>query len=220
MNYLLKLLIPLALGVIAAGINYNLLSANTKPSEFVTVAQPLQVGEQFVLENAKKLLLPKKYEELSKTLVPWRDRGVLSGRVVRRNIAEDDPVFFADTDLGGEWLTLRANEELFPVELDNVAVDAQLLRIGNDIRFRVPATDGESEPPWVGPFRIVAVGAKINNNFSEGRSFSTGTKLSVGIAYDMQGNAEQLKRLEKFCDAQSVGSAQMLGVRIDDRRRK
>ncbi len=218
MNYAIKLLIPLTLGIVAAAVNWMVLASNTTPIEFVTVKDTMQVGDLFDLQKCDKLEVPPGFKNLSKSAVRFEDRGVLSGRVVRRVIERGDPVFFADTDLGGEWLIMDDSEELFPVELDEVAVDPKLLRIGNLIRFRVPAIQGESVAPWVGPFKIVAVGSKINNNFSEERGSFSGSSLSVGIAYDMQRNEEQLKRLEQFCDAQREGKAQMLGVRIVDKR--
>ncbi len=218
MNYAIKLLIPLALGVVAAMVNWMVLSANTQPIKFVTVKQRMEVGDLFDLEKCTELEVPPSFNSLSKSAVRYEDRGVLSGRRVRRAIEQNDPVFFADTDLSGKWLTLEKTEELFPVELDDVAVDDKLLRIGNQIRFRVPAMDDEDSPPWVGPFKIVAVGSKINNNFTEERSSSSGGTLSVGIAYDMERNKDQLTRLETFCDAQRRGEAQMLGVRIVDTR--
>ncbi len=218
MNYAIKLLIPLALGVVAAVVNWMVLSANTQPIVFVTVKKQLGVGDLFDLQLCEELRVPPTFKNLSKSAVRFEDRGVLSGRVVRRVIEPGDPVFFADTDLSGKWLTLDKSEELFPVELDDVAVDDKLLRIGNQIRFRVPVMDGEDSPPWVGPFKIVAVGSKINNNFTEERSSSSGGTLSVGIAYDMERNKDQLTRLETFCDAQRRGEAQMLGVRIVDTR--
>ncbi len=218
MNYALKLLIPLALGVVAAIVNWMVLSANTQPVAYVTVKQPLNEGDPISLDMCVELEVPPTFRDLSKSIVPYRDRGVLSGRIARRTIAPGDPIFFADTDLEGQWLTLKSSEELFPVELDEVAVDPQLLRIGNEIRFRVPALDGEKEPPWVGPFRIVAVGSKVNNNFSEERASSSGGTLSIGIAYNMERDKDQLTRLEAFCDEQRRGAAQMLGVRIVDKR--
>jgi hypothetical protein len=215
MNYLIKLLIPLALGIVAAVINWSVLSSGTSPVYYVTVNKALNVGEPFLLEMASPLGLPPQFRDLSKTIVPYRDRGVLSGRIVRRRIEAGDPIFFADTDLGGEWLALDPSEELFPVEIGEVAVDPGLLRIGNRIRFRVPPLSGEDGPQWIGPFRIVAVGSKINNNFSDdkSRSFSSG-RLEVGIAYNLQRDGDQLKRLEAFCDQQRRGEAQVLGVRI------
>lgn len=218
MNYAIKLLIPLALGIVAAAVNWMVLSANTEPLEFVTVKEKMEVGDLFDLEKCAVLEVPPSFQHLSRTAVRFVDRGVLSGRKVRRSIEPQDPVFFADTDLSGEWLMLDKTEELFPVELDEVTVDPKLFRIGNQIRFRVPAMEGESAPPWVGPFKIVAVGSKINNNFSEERGSSSGGALSIGIAYDMQQNKEQLTRLEQFCDEQRKGTAQMLGVRIVDTR--
>ena len=218
MNYALKLLIPLGLGIVAAVVNWMVLSANTQPIKFVTVKKPLRQGDLFDLEVCDELRVPPSFKGLSKSAVRYEDRGVLSGRRVRRDIAPNDPVFFADTDLTGKWLALEKTEELFPIELDDVAVDDNLLRIGNMIRFRLTAMDGESEPPWVGPFKIVAVGSKINNNFSEERASASGGTLSVGIAYDMERNKEQLVRLEAFCDARLRGEAQMLGVRIVDTR--
>lgn len=218
MNYAIKLLIPLTLGVVAAVVNWMVLSSNTKPIKFVTVKEAMKVGDLFDLEMCAELSVPPSFKSLSSSAVRFEDRGVLSGRRVRRAIEPNDPVFFADTDLSGKWLALENAEELFPVELGDVAVDENLLRIGNRIRFRVTALEGESEPPWVGPFKIVAVGSKINNNFSEERSSASGGSLSIGIAYDMEQNKEQLTRLEAFCDAQGRGEAKILGVRIVDTR--
>ncbi|MGE0755658.1 MAG: hypothetical protein AB7F89_00070 [Pirellulaceae bacterium] len=218
MNYAIKLLIPLGFGLAAAVINWIVLTSGTREVLYVTVSQPLDVGDRFVLEYAEPLAVPATFKDLSQTIVPFADRGVLSGRVVRRRIEAGDPVFFADTDLGGKWLDLQPNEELYPVSLDQVAVDPELLRIGNQIRFRVPPIAGENEPPWIGPFRIVAVGSKINNNFSEDRSIGSAGSLSVGIAYDATRNQVSLARLEAFCDLQRRGEATLLGVRIVDTR--
>ncbi len=218
MNYAIRLLIPLALGIAAAAINWMVLSTGTQPVYFVTVSQPINVGETFDLELAERLALPQNFTDLSKSIVPYEDRGVLSGRVLRRRIEKGDPVFFADTDLGGQWLALDASEELFPVPLDNVDVDPNLLRIGNDIRFRVPPIAGEDGPQWVGPFRIVVVGDKINNNFSEESSNASNGTLAIGIAYNMKRDSEQLRRLELFCDQQAEGTAKLLGVRIVAKR--
>lgn len=218
MNNVLKLLIPLGLGVVAAAINWMVMTAGTERVEFVTVSKTLDVGEAFDLKSAVKLELPRDFRGLSKSLVPFSERGALSGRAVRRTIEPGDPVFFADTDLGGKWLALQPSEELFPVVMDQVAVDAQLLRIGNEIRFRVPPIAGEDSPPWIGPFRIVAVGSKINNNFSDARVRGGGGGLTIGIAYNEKTNAANLKRLETFCDMQQRGEATMLGVRVVDTR--
>ncbi len=220
MNYAIKLLIPLALGVIAAVINWTVVSSGTQPVYYVTVKQAINVGEPFRLEMAAQLGLPPSFRDLSQTIVPYRDRGVLSGRIVRRRIEAGDPIFFSDTDLGGEWLALDPSEELFPLELDGVSVDSQLLRIGNEIRIRVPPSEGETSPPWLGPFRIVAVGAKINNNFSDrGNSSLGGGAIQIGIAYDLKRTDNQLQRLEEFCDDQRLGKAQILGVRIVSNRK-
>lgn len=218
MNYAVRLLIPLALGGLAAVINWIVLSTGKETMKFVTVSKPINVGETFDLEVADELLLPRSFSELSKSIVPYDDRGVLSGRVVRRRIEVGDPVFFADTDLGGQWLALDASEELFPVSLDDVAVDPDLLRIGNEIRFRVSQVSGEDGPQWVGPFRIVVVGSKINNNFSSERSRASSGSLAIGIAYNMERDGEQLRRLELFCDQQADGVAKLLGVRIVAKR--
>ena len=50
MNYAIKLLIPLALGIVAAVVNWMVLSANTQPIKFVTVKQRMEPGDLFDLE--------------------------------------------------------------------------------------------------------------------------------------------------------------------------
>ena len=161
MNYALKLLIPLALGAVAAITNWLVLSANTQPVYYVTVKQRLDVNGLIDLNFCEPLAVPPSFRDLSKTMVPYSDRGVLSGRAVRRPIEVGDPIFFADTDLGGKWLALGPDDELFPVELDDVTVDSQLLRIGNQIRFRVPPTQGRQSHHGLVHFELWRLGQRF-----------------------------------------------------------
>jgi hypothetical protein len=220
MNYLLKLLIPIGLGILAAFINYAMVTSQTKLETFVTVALPVEAGTPFDLVQVAPLELPQKFGYLSKSIVPFSNRGIISGRVTRRKIEPGDPVFFADFDLGGEWLALESGEELFPLQLQDIVVDPSLLRIGNMIHLRVPSADTKSDPEWIGPFRIVAVGSKINNNFGESNRGGGGTgTISLGLAYNPTRDARQIKQLELFCDRQRTANAKISAVRLQDTRR-
>lgn len=215
MNYTLKLIIPAGLGIAAAAINWTVLSSRTAPVHLVTVTKPVDFNDTISVEMLKPLPLPRQLvnAELKKSIVTFKDRGLLSGRKARRTIQPGDPIFLADTDLGGVWVGLDPGEELFLVSLDDVSADPELLRIGNLIRFRVPASQkfGEDAPQWLGPFRIVAVGNKVSNLTGKDR-FRSGRNLTVGIAYKK--NSQQVARLEEFCDDQQLGKATMLGIRV------
>jgi hypothetical protein len=217
MKYLLRLLIPLGLGAVAALLNLYMVTAQTESVVFLTVDKPMDQNEMFDLTHAKELPLPQKYGELLKSVVPFSDRGIVSGRVARRTIQPGDPVFYADFDLDGQWLSLGPGEELFPIELKDFSVDSKLLRIGNNIHFRVPNESEDEEPLWIGPYRIVAVGGKINNNFDDDKRSISGT-FSIGVAYNKERDALLIKQLESFCDRQVLG-AKILAVRIQDTRK-
>jgi len=217
MNYLLKLLIPLGLGAVAAFLNVYMVTAQTESVEFLMVDKEMKEGEMFDLKYAKQLNLPQKYKNALTSVVPYSARGAVSGRKARRSLKANDPVFYADFDLGDKWLSLKEGEELFPIELKNFSVDSSLLRIDNNIYFRVPDESDEEEPIWIGPYRIVAVGGKINNNFDDDKRNSSGA-FSLGIAYNKARDALLIKQLESFCDRQASG-ARILAVRIQDTRK-
>jgi len=217
MNYLAKLLIPLGLGILAAFVNYLILSSSTAKLDFVTVDKDVPRDSPIDLANLKKLSVPREFEGLRQTMVPWSERGVLSGKRVRRSIKPNDPVFYADTDFEGDWLDLKDGEKLFPVNIGELEFDPTLLRIGNNIQFRV-SNYKEAEPEWIGPYRVVAVGSKLRNDQDGERGSRQSSAQSIGIAYNMAEPRmrDSLTKLESFCDAQRGGKAVMLSVLIEE----
>ena len=222
MSHSMKLLASLALGGAAALINWMVLAGETKPTYFVTVRERIEAGQTFDLAKAEMLPVPSNLvsSNMAASFVPFTERGSLSGRVVKRDIEPGDPVFYADTDLGGKWFDLEPFEELYPVSLEDASADARLMRVGNQIRFRIPSEDPAAQgAEWIGPFRIVAVGSKINNHGGDdSRGMSSGSSLSVSIAYNAKQPSQQIVKLQQFCDLRKQGKATLLGVRIVDNR--
>ena len=66
MNYALKLFIPFGLGLVAAVINWMILSTATQEVQYVTVKQQLKFGESFNLEMAEPLPVPARFKDLSR----------------------------------------------------------------------------------------------------------------------------------------------------------
>jgi hypothetical protein len=219
MNYLLKILIPLGLGILAAFVNYLILSNSTAKLDFVTVIKDVPRDTPIDVNNLKKLSLPKEFADLGQTMILWSERGVLSGKLALRKIQKGDPVFFADTDTVGDWLDLKDGEKLFPVNIGDLEFDPTLVKIGNYIQFRISSEEG-AESKWIGPYRVVAVGSKSRNDEEgEGRSRQSNAQ-SIGIAYNMSDPKmrDSLRELEAFCDAQRKGNrtALMLGVLLEE----
>jgi len=217
MNYLAKILIPLALGILAAFVNYLILSSSTAKLDFVTVDKEVPRDAPIELINLRKLSVPKEFQGLRQTMVPWNERGVLSGKRVLRPIRPNDPIFFADTDFEGDWLDLKDGEKLFPVNIGELEFDPTLLRIGNYIQFRVSLYKN-AEPEWIGPYRVVAVGSKLRNDQDGPTSSRQSSAQSIGIAYNKENPSmgDSLTKLELFCDAQRAGNAVMLSVLIEE----
>lgn len=225
MNYLVKILIPLGLGILAGFVNYLILQKGAAEIHFVTVETAVERGKPIEVDNLKKLSVSDKFSGLVKSMVPWSDRGALSGKLALRKIEEGDPVFFADTDNEGGWLDLKDGEKLFPVNIGDLEFDSTLVKIGNNIQFRIRIQKKDSldeeDPKWIGPYRVVAVGSRSRNDEDgEGRSRQSNAQ-SIGIAHNMSDPKMRasLAELEAFCDKQRKGEAQMLGVLLDEPRK-
>lgn len=215
MNYLLKILIPLGLGILAGFVNFMILQKGAAEIDFVTVETVVERGKPIQIDNLKKLSVSDKFSGLVKSMVPWSDRGALSGKLALRKIEEGDPVFFADTDNEGGWLDLKEGEKLFPVNIGDLEFDSTLVKIGNQISFRI--SFDEKSPKWIGPYRVVAVGSRSRNDEDgEGRSRQSNAQ-SIGIAHNP--TDPKILELEAFCDKQRKGEAQMLGVLLDEPRK-
>ncbi len=215
MNYTIKLLIPMILGLAAAGINWMMLSSKAGTVQFVSATRDIEAGETLNRNDFQSVDLPLQFQSLTETAIPYSEVGLLAGQVAQRSLAHGDLLFYRDTPIEGLFVDRREGEELFFVDVSDVALVPRLMRIGYYIWFRVPAKASKlpTSPEWVGPFRIVSVGSLISNDGEVEKR----TPATVTVAYKMGAGVEQdrqIRKLEYFCDRQRLEETRLLSVRV------
>ena len=117
MGHLVKLMLALALGVVAAAVNWLWLSARVEPDKFVGAAKDLERGETLTPELLKPIEIPGNTKRLRETFIPYEERSILSGRKTTRAFVAGDVFFYRDLEPPEASM---AHEELGPFRLLSV----------------------------------------------------------------------------------------------------
>lgn len=96
MSNLIKLLLALFLGIVAAGANWVWASAKAKPAEFVVAKSQLKVGRSISEDDLVPVPVPGDFEQLKKSLIPYKNRALLFGAKATRNYEPGDVFFQRD----------------------------------------------------------------------------------------------------------------------------
>lgn len=169
-----KLLIPLALGVAAAALNYMGRSSDVEAVSYVALKKDLKTGEEIKPEHLTNLELPRTMTSLAKSAIPFRDQSVLYGRRVQRSMKKGDLVLWSDVSSGQKaW---EKGELLLHLSLDNIPL-LEDIRVGQKIAFILPkdlegtplkekAPDAKDKRNYklVGPFRVHSLGRRFTED--------------------------------------------------------
>lgn len=184
MSYSVKLLIPLALGVLAALTNLTVLSARTKPVEYLRVTRDIPAGEPITELDLAALPMPgPEAAPLKETAVAYAERSNFLGQPALRDFLAGDIVFYRDFPTQGDVLTLRPGELAQPISLDGAEVPPAIMRIGQWVKLIVRLKD-DQPTQQVGPFRLVSVGDRVRNNSDTSVAQSVANVISVAVQQD------------------------------------
>jgi hypothetical protein len=177
MSFLLKLTIPVGLGLAAGAMNYAVVSAQVRPYPYVVVRKHLLPGEVLPAEALDRLEVPGDRERQKRTMVPFEEASTLVGTVCQRELRPGDVVLFQDVTPLEYVPKMGRDERALPVSLAGVTVEPTLLRPGLLVDFVVVPprprdgriADDKDEPDastaitTVGPFRILSIGRRVEN---------------------------------------------------------
>jgi hypothetical protein len=171
MNALLRLAVPVTLGLAAGGLNWWVLNARVAPQTFVKVNKDLPAGRPFEASALEPLEVSGEVEALGKAAVPFQERAVLFNRPAGRNLHAGDLVLWGDASPPRPTsLLAEEGEEGLPISLEGISIVPKLLRVGDQVGFlvtagRAPAAPKAAAPGmnlhYVGPFRILSVGERL-----------------------------------------------------------
>ena len=205
MHYSLKLLIPIGLGVLAAGLNYLTINAGLPQTEFIAAKRTIIAGKTIKKSDLVELPIPQNFEDSLAGLAPqYVERGSIIGQRAVRDVPAGDIVLLADTALGGvEDVNAESHQR---VPLGRNSEYSGLFDAGMNVYFRV-ATQGErGERVYkrLGPFKLLAVrSGKVTAKRARG---SEPTLIDeVLVAFDLTNPKTQDLELQRFLDELQKG---------------
>lgn len=155
MNHWQKMSIPIAIGVIAGGLNYVSLMAKTAPKDFVAVARDINKDETLQSGDFKLVPITVDNADLSKAAIPWAAAKMLVGSRASRSLKRNQvllhsdlrPVALAPPDGLKEFTVKLTTEE---------APEAKRLKIGDQVTFEETlAETGSQDRAEFGRFRVL-----------------------------------------------------------------
>jgi len=170
----MKLLVPLLLAVAAGVLNYAALSRRegaTGSETFLQAAEDVAAGAPIGEGAVRPLPISGTDEELAAlraAAVPEAERATVVGNPAPRPLKKGDLILWRDTVPPPRDLEAGPGEKVLPVSLEGVTVEPGLLKVGREIGFLVDpgatAEDPRSRPApeYVGPFRLLSVGAVVS----------------------------------------------------------
>ena len=185
MNPLIKLALPLGLGVAAAGMNWVALHKGPPPRAFGVAVADIKAGDVLKESHFGKVMVGGETSTaLPRTAIPFEQLDTIYGREATRDVRKGDLVLWQDSTRPGWELAVQADEKALPISLDGLSSVPTLIRVGDQIGFLVardrgpaprsdsPAVRQQQRPEdvdldYVGPFRVLSVGDRISRDNAE-----------------------------------------------------
>jgi hypothetical protein len=204
MNWL-KLMIPIVLGIAAGVANYLVLTSKTsRPrTAYLTVKSEIKAGQPFKQGQFTVLEVEEETAgQLSSAVMRYADRAVLYDRPSRRSLKAGDLVLHQDAGQANWEQELKEGEAVLPYALDGITTVEDLIAVGSNVGFFILSgekpTPGATRLPernaeYVGPFRVVGVGTRIDPLAPAGsRSGGQSKVLSLAIKMDRENKPDLL----------------------------
>lgn len=225
MSTFVKLLLPLGLGIAAAGLNFAAYYFREAPKSYVALKAPIAEGKPLPADFAQVSLTGR---NLSEAFVPWEKRDTLAGRPASRDLAKGDLVLWRDVYPPAPKLKLKPQELALHISLEGLTYEPSLLVVDNEVGFIVDmpgaeandgaTADGEKTKDrleLVGPFRILSVGARLQSQAAgDGAARgAVGKNITVAIRrLDDQQLSDEARRLveAKAAHERSQGGIQAI----------
>ena len=148
MKSLLKLAIPIGLGILATVLNFMAGASNQKLVYFLAANSDIPAGTIITDQHVKQVGIPaNQVGSLKGTAVPYSEKAVLFGRPCPRALKENDLIFYRDVSPSDPEMDLRDNEVAIHLSLEGFITTSlpSILNIGDEIDFLVP-----KRPPELG----------------------------------------------------------------------
>ena len=96
MNSIVQLSVAILLAIVAAGINWVYLAAQTHPPTYVAVKSDVKQGREIEDDLLVSVPVPGDPEQLKQSLIPYKNRSILLGTKASRDFQRGDMIFARD----------------------------------------------------------------------------------------------------------------------------
>lgn len=164
-----KLGLPLALGMLAAAMNWAATTSKLAPYACVRLASDVEFGEPLRQDMFERVEISGDLLNLPDTFVPWRERSLLYGYPSPRSFTKGDLVLLRDAEPQKNVLPTQPGELPMSISLGSMTVVPEFIQVGQQVSFFVgkePSRSAETAVSQetravarqIGPFRVLAVG--------------------------------------------------------------
>lgn len=182
MNKALGWVVPVALGVVAAGLYFVAVQSGTKVVELVAVKEDVKDGTVLTQDMLQKRAI-RADQSLLRSAVQAKDVGLILGRKVNRSLAADELVLFADVrhPAGEARSNLKPDEIGITLSVPMARITPGV-RVGDEVYVMVareasPGGGKTGGERGIGPFRVVGFGER-----PEGAAISPDAQRQVVLA--------------------------------------
>ncbi len=211
MGTMMRFGVPIVLGLIAMGINWMVLESKLVATDYVVVIGKIKAGQPFKRENLRKFPLRGIDGSLKGTALRYDQISMIQDTPCARDLMEGDLVLLRDSPATRKDVYLQPDERSLQIDLDSVKYEPELLVVGAEIGFVYaqlpvkteatppggatppPSSAADLKPFIEGPFRIVAIGRRVNlhaegfqNEHSGQRIISIAIKTEPGEKLDLK----------------------------------
>ncbi len=197
-----RILIPAGLGGLAFMINAWTISQAISPRSYTIVASDIVRGSTVTASDLKEIRVSGNHDQLKTIWLPWEERSIILGTQIRRPLQSGDPVMRIDIDWNENQL--GPNDVQVTVPMGSGAFEPSLVNPGDYVNFILELNrDTEMKP--LGPFRVVAIGARTKSFSDKGNSHRA-SSMTVAVPR----NSELHQSLQSVISYASVRSVERL----------
>jgi hypothetical protein len=225
---MLRLIVPLIVGIVAAVLHFVVVSRKIPEEKFVRVTKAVRAGQKISPEALESFTIMVAGEEdlaqIKKSILPWKYKASAFNVTAPRDFNAGDPVLWRDAQASQAGL----NENALPISLMSTTVPLELLRVGQEVMFNVktdafistnPALSRPATFESIGPFRLLSIDDEVEIKFEKDQT-TTRTRdrtVCVAVTTDKEGQFVDPK-VKKLLETQSVtmqtGQPKIINVTI------
>lgn len=167
MDHWKQLGVPVALGLVAAALNWYSVSSKIQPKSYVGVNQHVNPGDKITKQMLTKLEINGDHG-LTRAALPWEQRSILFDWHATRRLQRGSLIL--RRDVRSDSAAVAPDEYSFAVDVSDFETPADLYEdsfvsfaLTNDDRYQHADPNAErfgtrtKDQPFIGPFRVAAI---------------------------------------------------------------